>query len=83
MANEQAVEVDVAKRKELVNRMQAILAEDLPAISLYVPEQISFVDDKKFKGFAYTTRPAGVPSTGSGSLGVRPWVRRRQRPMAG
>lgn len=62
VANDQAVEVDPAKRKELVNRMQAILAEDLPAISLYVPEQISFVDDKKFQGFAYTPGcpPCGV-----------------------
>lgn len=62
VASEQAVEVDLAKRKELVNKMQAILAEDLPAISLYVPEQISFVNDKKFKGFAYTPGcpPCGV-----------------------
>jgi ABC-type oligopeptide transport system substrate-binding subunit len=40
------------KRGRLVDQMQAILAEDLPQISLYVPEQISFVDDSKFKGFA-------------------------------
>jgi peptide/nickel transport system substrate-binding protein len=62
VANEQAVEIDRTKRGELVNRMQAILAEDLPQISLYVPEQISFVDDKKFQGFAYTPGcpPCGV-----------------------
>jgi peptide/nickel transport system substrate-binding protein len=62
VANDQAVEVDLTKRKELVNRMQAILAEDLPQISLYVPDQIAFVDDKKFKGFAYTPGcpPCGV-----------------------
>jgi len=62
VANEQAVENDLNKRKELVNRMQAILAEDLPQISLYVPEQIAFVDDKKFQGFAYTPGcpPCGV-----------------------
>ncbi len=62
VANDQAVEIDLAKRKELVNKMQAILAEDLPQISLYVPEQISFVNDKKFKGFAYTPGcpPCGV-----------------------
>jgi peptide/nickel transport system substrate-binding protein len=62
VANQQAVEVDPSKRRELVNQMQAILAEDLPQISLYVPEQISFVDDKKFKGFAYTPGcpPCGV-----------------------
>ncbi|HWI03277.1 MAG TPA: ABC transporter substrate-binding protein [Acidimicrobiales bacterium] len=62
VANEQAVENDLNKRKELVNRMQAILAEDLPQISLYVPDQVAFVDDKKFKGFAYTPGcpPCGV-----------------------
>jgi peptide/nickel transport system substrate-binding protein len=62
VANDQAVEVDLAKRKELVNKMQAILADDLPQISLYVPEQIAFVDDKKFQGFAYTPGcpPCGV-----------------------
>lgn len=62
VANEQAVQVDQAKRKELVNRMQAILADELPQISLYVPEQISFVNDKKFQGFAYTPGcpPCGV-----------------------
>ena len=62
VAREQAATVDVAKRRELVDQMQAILAEDLPRISLYVPEQVSFVDDKKFKGFAYTPGcpPCGV-----------------------
>lgn len=42
--------------------MQAILAEDLPQISLYVPEQITFVDSKKFDGFAYTP---GCPPCGA------------------
>jgi peptide/nickel transport system substrate-binding protein len=62
VANEQAVEVDRAKRGQLVDQMQAILAEDLPQISLYVPQQIAFVDDAKFKGFAYTPGcpPCGV-----------------------
>lgn len=62
VANDQAVEVDPVKRKALVDQMQAILAEDLPQISLYVPEQISFADTKKFAGFAYTPGcpPCGV-----------------------
>jgi len=62
VANDQAVEVDLTKRKVLVDQMQAILAEDLPQISLYVPEQISFADTKKFGGFAYTPGcpPCGV-----------------------
>ena len=42
--------------------MQAILADDLPQLSLYVPEQISFVNDKVFKGWSYTPGcpPCGV-----------------------
>ena len=62
VANDQAVEVDPVKRKALVDQMQAILAEDLPQISLYVPDQISFADTKKFAGFAYTPGcpPCGV-----------------------
>lgn len=62
VAREQASTVDVAKRRQLVDQMQAILAEDLPRISLYVPEQVSFADTKKFGGFAYTPGcpPCGV-----------------------
>ncbi len=62
LAAEQAVTLDRAKRQELVDRMQVILAEDLPQLSLYVPEQISFVDDRVFKGWAYTPGcpPCGV-----------------------
>lgn len=62
VANEQAQEADPVRRRQLVDQMQAILAEDLPQISLYVPEQVSFVDDKKFKGFAYTP---GCPPCGT------------------
>ena len=62
VANDQAVEVDVAKRHALVDQMQSILAEDLPQISLYVPDQITFVDAKKFAGFAYTP---GCPPCGA------------------
>lgn len=62
VADEQAITVDVAKRRELVDRMQMILAEDLPRISLYVPEQIAFVDAKKYAGFAYTP---GCPPCGA------------------
>jgi ABC-type transport system substrate-binding protein len=62
IANEQAQEVDPVRRRQLVDQVQAILAEELPQISLYVPEQVSFVDDKRFKGFAYTPGcpPCGV-----------------------
>lgn len=62
VANEQASTVDEAKRKQLVDQMQSILAEDLPQISLYVPDQITFVDAKKLGGFAYTP---GCPPCGA------------------
>lgn len=62
VAKQQAGEVDEAKRQKLVDKMQEILAEDLPRISLYVPEQVSFVNSAKFGGFAYTPGcpPCGV-----------------------
>ena len=62
VARQQAGEVDEAKRQELIDQMQEILAEDLPRISLYVPEQVSFVNAEKFGGFAYTPGcpPCGV-----------------------
>jgi hypothetical protein len=42
--------------------MQAILADDLPQLSLYVPDQIAFVNTKVFNGWAYTPGcpPCGV-----------------------
>ncbi len=65
VANEQASTVDPVKRRALVDQMQAILADDLPQISLYVPEQVTFVNDKKYKGFAYT--PGCPPCGASGN----------------
>ncbi|HEX2046783.1 MAG TPA: ABC transporter substrate-binding protein [Acidimicrobiales bacterium] len=61
LAAEQAGTIDVNRRKELVNQMQAILADELPQLSLYVPEQIAFADTKKFNGWAYTP---GCPPCG-------------------
>ena len=61
LAAEQAGTIDLNKRKDLVNQMQAILADELPQLSLYVPEQISFANDKKFSGWAYTP---GCPPCG-------------------
>jgi peptide/nickel transport system substrate-binding protein len=62
IATEQASTVDEAKRKQLVDQMQSILAEDMPQISLYVPDQITFVDAKKLGGFSYTP---GCPPCGA------------------
>ncbi len=61
LAAEQVTAIDQARRKELVNQMQAILAEELPQLSLYVPEQIAFADARKFNGWAYTP---GCPPCG-------------------
>ncbi len=61
LAAEQAGTIDLNRRKDLVNQMQAILADELPQLSLYVPEQISFANDKKFSGWAYTP---GCPPCG-------------------
>ena len=61
LAAEQATTIDRTKRKELVDEMQAILADELPQLSLYVPEQIAFADTKKYKGWAYTP---GCPPCG-------------------
>lgn len=62
LAAQQATTIDPAQRKKLVDQMQAILATDLPQLSLYIPEQISFADTQKFKGWAYTPAcpPCGV-----------------------
>ena len=58
----QATTLDPAQRKQLIDQMQAALAEDLPQLSLYVPEQIAFVNTKVFNGWAYTPGcpPCGV-----------------------
>lgn len=61
VAREQAVELDPAKRKALIDRMQEILAEDVPRIPLYVPEQVSFANEAAFSGFGYTP---GCPPCG-------------------
>ncbi len=62
IAAEQATTLDPARRRELVDQMQAILANDLPQLSLYVPDQITFVDPNVFGGWAYTP---GCPPCGA------------------
>ena len=62
VANDQATTLDPAKRRQLTDQMQAILADDLPQLSLYVPDQIAFVNTKVFSAWAYTPAcpPCGV-----------------------
>jgi peptide/nickel transport system substrate-binding protein len=78
-ANEQATTLDAAKRRQLTDQMQAILAEDLPQLSLYVPDQISFVNTKVFNGWAYTP---GCPPCGV-SLNKRMLVSGKADPVPG
>jgi peptide/nickel transport system substrate-binding protein len=62
LAAQQAVTVDMAQRKKLVDQMQSILANDLPELPLYIPEQLTFVNTKVFNAWAYTPAcpPCGV-----------------------
>lgn len=62
LAAQQAKEADRAKRAGLVAQMQAIIANDLPQLSLYVPDQLAFADTSKYNGWAYTPQcpPCGI-----------------------
>ena len=62
LAAKQATTLDPAQRRVLVEQMQAILAADLPQLSLYVPEQTSFVDTRQYAGWGYTP---GCPPCGA------------------
>jgi peptide/nickel transport system substrate-binding protein len=50
----QMTEMDEAKRKEIVYRIQEVYAEDLPAISLYYPDSFSAYNPKKGIEWYYT-----------------------------
>lgn len=54
LAQQQRVTVDEEERKELVAEMMRILAEDLPILSLYVPDRLTFYDQSVFDAWAYT-----------------------------
>ncbi|HLF41203.1 MAG TPA: hypothetical protein VI854_06990, partial [Acidimicrobiia bacterium] len=61
LADEQLATMDPAKRKELVNRMQHLVAEDVPVISLYTPTRYWFWKGgaDAFSSWYYT--PGGTP----------------------
>lgn len=63
LAAEQATTVNVAQRKKLVDQMQVIVADAVPELPLYVPEQLTFVNTKVFHAWAYTP---GCPPCGVG-----------------
>jgi len=56
LAAQQAVTVDRTRRGELVEKMQQLLAVDVPELPLYIPDQVAFVDPRS--SAAGPTRPA-------------------------
>lgn len=62
LAARQATTVNMAQRKKLVDQMQSILANDIPELPLYIPQQLTFVNPKVFHAWAYTPAcpPCGV-----------------------
>ncbi|MGI9022227.1 MAG: ABC transporter substrate-binding protein [Acidimicrobiales bacterium] len=60
LADEQLVTFDPAKRQTIVNRMQKIIADDIPVLSLFYPE-IDFVFRKKLNIDWYFT-PGEYPT---------------------
>ena len=54
----QMVEMDPARRKEIVFKIQAVYAEDLPAISLYYPDSLAAYNPEKGVVWYYT--PGGL-----------------------
>jgi peptide/nickel transport system substrate-binding protein len=60
LANEQLVTADVARRKQLIARMQQIVANELPALPLYYPTLYSPFRKRAFDQWYYT--PGGLGS---------------------
>jgi len=54
LAREQLVTVEEDERRELVAEMQQIIAEDLPTLSLYVPDDTVFFNRQVLENWYYT-----------------------------
>ncbi|HVW30921.1 MAG TPA: ABC transporter substrate-binding protein [Acidimicrobiia bacterium] len=54
LANEQIATLDPAKRKDLVQQIQRIVAEDVPIIPLYTPQRMTFYKAGLFDNWYYT-----------------------------
>lgn len=78
LAAEQATILDEEERRPVIDRMQEILAEEMPAIGLYVPDQRTFVNSEKYRGWAYTP---GCPPCGA-ALNKRSLVTGSAAPVA-
>lgn len=78
LAAEQATILDMDERAEVIDRMQEILAEEMPAIGLYVPDQRTFVNSEKYQGWGYTP---GCPPCGA-SMNKRSLVTGSAEPVS-
>lgn len=78
LAAEQATILDMDERGEVLDRMQEILAEEMPAIGLYVPDQRTFVNAEKYQGWGYTP---GCPPCGA-SMNKRSLVTGSAEPVS-
>ncbi|TQD27642.1 ABC transporter substrate-binding protein [Methanolobus vulcani] len=58
LATEQMVTMDEEKRKELVDRMQVLIADNVPTIPVFYRDMYSACNQEKFDGFFYT--PEGI-----------------------
>lgn len=54
LAEQQQVAIDPEERRELVAEMQQIIAEDLPTLSLYVPDDTVFFDRAVLENWYFT-----------------------------
>jgi peptide/nickel transport system substrate-binding protein len=63
LAQEQLSTVDPDQRRALLGEMQGLLAEDLPVLSLYVPNRVLYYDSETFDAWYYT--PGCSPCRGS------------------
>lgn len=61
LGDQQQVEPDPAVRKQKVLRMQQLVAEDVPQISLYVPDLLIFYPQNGFS--AWYATPGGTPAS--------------------
>jgi peptide/nickel transport system substrate-binding protein len=61
LADEQLTAIDESRRKDIVGRMQRIIADDLPLLPLVYPRSFSVFNKRKFDDWYYTE--GGVAST--------------------
>jgi peptide/nickel transport system substrate-binding protein len=79
LVENQRTEVDVTKRREMVFKLQEILARDVPTITLYHPIEVHAYNKQKFSGhvpmigygiYNFWTLTRATPLTGDGILKV-------------